>query len=77
MAPSNKYIKLISGLPQKLASILSQLRTGHTPLAKHLHCIGKVDSPNCPDCQQGEEMIQHFICTAWHTEKPDKPYAIA
>jgi ribonuclease HI len=59
--PSNKYLKLIANLPRKLASILSQLRTGHTPLAKHLHRIGKVDSPICPECQQGEETLQHFM----------------
>jgi hypothetical protein len=64
--PSNKYLKLIANLPWKLASILSQLRTGHTLLAKHLHHIGKVDSPICPECQQGEETLQHFMlhCTA-------------
>ena len=60
-APSNKYIKLITNLPRKLASILTQLRTGHSPLAKHLHCIGKTDSPLCPACQWAEESIQHFL----------------
>jgi hypothetical protein len=59
--PSDKYIKLITNLPRKLASILTQLRTGHAPLAKHLHRIGKNDSPICPACQQGEESIQHFL----------------
>ena len=60
-APSNKYVDLITPLPWKLASILSQLRTGHAPLAKHLHQIGKSDSPLCPACQQHDEMVQHFI----------------
>ena len=59
--PSNKYIDLVNPLPRKLASILSQLRTGHTPLAKHLHRIGKTNSLICPACQQSEEPIQHFI----------------
>jgi hypothetical protein len=59
--PSRKYIDLITDLPRKIASILSQLRTGHAPLAKHLHWIGKSDSPICPDCQQSEETIQHFL----------------
>jgi hypothetical protein len=35
--PSHKYIDLIMDLPQKITSILSQLRMGHAPLAKHLH----------------------------------------
>ena len=39
------------------ASILTQLRTGHAPLAKHLFCIGKVNSPICPECQQSEEPV--------------------
>ena len=64
--PSNKFISLITKLPRKLASILTQLRMGHAPLAKHLYHIGKIDSPTCPACQQSEEMVQHFIlhCTA-------------
>jgi len=59
--PSNKYINLVTELPRKLASILSQLRMGHTPLAKHLHCMGKTNSPICPACLQSEETIHHFM----------------
>ena len=59
--PSNKYLKLITPLPRKLASILSQLQTGHTPLANHLYCIGKTESLICPACQQVKETIQHFM----------------
>jgi hypothetical protein len=55
--PSDKYIKLITNIPRKLISILTQLQTGHAPLAKHLHCIGKRNSPTCPACQHGEESI--------------------
>lgn len=61
MIPMNKYLKLITLLPRKLASILSQLRTGHAPLAKHSHHIEKIDSPTCPACQQTDETIQHFM----------------
>ena len=60
-APSSKYVDLITGLPRKHASILTQLRTGHAPLAKHLFRIGKADSPICPACQQADETIQHYI----------------
>ena len=64
--PSNKLISLIAKLLRKLASILLQLRMGHMPLAKHLFCIRKIDSPTCPACQQSMESVQHFIlhCTA-------------
>ena len=60
-AMSEKYVQLITPLPRKLASILTQLRTGHVPLAKHLHHIGKNDSPKCPACQQRDETVQHFL----------------
>jgi hypothetical protein len=59
--PSTKYIDLVMPLPRKLASVLSQLRMGHTPLAKHLHHIGKADSPTCPACQQDDETVQHLM----------------
>ena len=69
--PSNKYINLITMLPRKLASILSQLRTGHTPLVKYLHCIRKTNPPICPACQQSKETVQHFIlhCPAHQTAR--------
>ncbi|KAF8219490.1 hypothetical protein L208DRAFT_1549876 [Tricholoma matsutake] len=43
-----------------------QLRTGHAPLAKHLHCIKKISSPTCPACQQNDETAEHLLlhCTA-------------
>jgi len=57
----DKYLKLITNLPRKHASILTQLRTGHAPLAKHLYCIGKIDSPTCPACQQNDETVEHLL----------------
>jgi zinc-binding in reverse transcriptase len=59
--PSDKFIKLTTKLPKKLSTILTQLRTGHAPLAKHLHRIKKADSPICPACLQNSETIQHFM----------------
>jgi len=71
MTPSNKYLKLITPLPRKLTSTLLQLRTGHVPLAKHLHHIRKADSLTCPACQQAKETIQHFLlhCPAHNTAR--------
>jgi ribonuclease HI len=60
-SPSNAYIKLITNLPRRLASTLTQLRTGHAPLAKHLHRIKKNDSPICPACLQCPETVHHLI----------------
>ncbi|KAJ7201171.1 hypothetical protein GGX14DRAFT_338206, partial [Mycena pura] len=50
---------------------LLQLRTGHIPLAKHLHRIQKADSPICPNCHQADESVAHFLlhCPAYHTAR--------
>ena len=71
MAILLRYLKLITDMPRKHASILTQLRTGHTPLAKHLYCIGKADSPTCPACQQNKETVEHLIlhCTVHCTAR--------
>ena len=63
-----KYLMLIAPLSRKAASILSQLRTGHVPLAKHLHHIGKINSLTCPACTQSKESVQHYIlhCPVHH-----------
>jgi ribonuclease HI len=69
--PSHKHIDLITKLPRKLASILTQLRTGHAPLAKHLFRLGKVNSPICPACLQNDETVQHLLlhCPAHQTAR--------
>jgi len=59
--PSKRYLKLVKPLRQKQASILYQLRTGHVPLAKHLHQFHKADSPQCPCCHQEEETVHHYL----------------
>jgi len=48
--PSSAFHKLTAELSRKQAALLIQLRSGHVPLAKHLHCIGKTESPVCPYC---------------------------
>ena len=70
-AMSNKYLTLIAALPRKAASILTQLRIGHAPLAKHLHHIGKADSPICPACLQHDKTIKHLMlhCPAHHAAR--------
>ena len=45
----------------KKTSIVTQLITGHAPLNKHLHRIGKAGLPLCPSCHEHEETIPHFI----------------
>jgi len=51
---------------KKTSQYPNTVMNGHTPLAKHLHCISKIDSPICPACQQGEESVQYSLlhCSA-------------
>ena len=60
-APSAAFQKLIRDIPRRHASILAQLRTGHIPLNKHLHRIGRAASPTCPVCEGGQESVLHFL----------------
>jgi ribonuclease HI len=60
-APSHGFRKLIAQLPRKHASILIQLRTGHAPLNRYLHKIGKITSALCPACGKREETVHHFL----------------
>ncbi|KAG2340462.1 hypothetical protein BDR05DRAFT_889759, partial [Suillus weaverae] len=39
------------------------LRTGHAPLNKHLHRIGKLESPHCPHCANIDETVYHVLIT--------------
>ncbi|KAJ7639653.1 hypothetical protein DFH06DRAFT_1001628 [Mycena polygramma] len=55
------YIELAEELPRSLAVLLLQLRTGHIPLARHLHKINKADSPICPCCRPADETVSHFL----------------
>jgi len=59
--PSKTFLKLIVPLPHNQAALLIQLRTGHVPLAKHLHHIGKADSPICLCCREREETVEHYL----------------
>ncbi|KAF7363687.1 RNA-directed DNA polymerase from transposon X-element [Mycena sanguinolenta] len=60
---AGSYITLADNLPRSLAVLLLQLRSGHVPLAKHLHRIQKADSPICPCCRQADEsVVRRKIC---------------
>ena len=57
----SSYQHALSSLPRKHTSLITQLITGHIPLAAFLHKIGAEDSPICPCCREGPETIAHFI----------------
>jgi len=61
-APSKKYLTLLQGLDRRQASLLTQLRTGHTSLNQHLFRIRKVESPVCPHCRGiTVETVRHLL----------------
>ena len=59
--PSNRYRKLITELPRRFVSILTQLRTNHIPLQAYLHRFKLANSPLCPHCEEAPETVTHFI----------------
>ena len=63
--PSDEFLKILSSLNRRQTSLLTQLRTGHAPLNKHLHTIQKSPTPNCPQptCASAIEDIHHLIFT--------------
>jgi ribonuclease HI len=65
--PSRKYLKLVSGLSCKKASLLFQLRSGHVPLRAHLFRISRADSAECLQCGARRETTHHFlmVCPAY------------
>ena len=52
---------IIPDTPRKSAVAAFRLLTGHDCLAKHLHRIGILQSPNCPLCSLNEEMDHHHL----------------
>ena len=60
---SSKFRKDTCDLTCRQMSLLIQLRSGHVPLNKHLHRIGKVDSPKSLACQVSNKTVHHFLVT--------------
>jgi hypothetical protein len=69
--PSLQFMKIVSLLTQRAASLLIQLRTGHIPLNKHLHRIGRSESQLCSMCPGQDKTIHHYImaCPAYAQER--------
>lgn len=69
--PSPAFARIMEGQPKWNTAALIQLRTGHIPLNKYLHKIGKRTSAICERCSQGEETVKHYLleCTAYSTER--------
>jgi hypothetical protein len=60
--PSNNYLKLMKHMTRRQSSLLIRLRTGHSPLNRHLWAIKVADSPGCNACgRDEEETVRHFL----------------
>jgi len=57
---SARYLKATEGLNRRQTSVLTQRRTGHIPLNKHLHRINRNDNPNCRHCTSTPEDVNNF-----------------
>jgi ribonuclease HI len=69
--PSGGYIKATLGLNRRQTSVLTQLRTDHTPLNGHLFRIKRAESPHCPHCPHITETTNHFLflCRKYATQR--------
>ena len=69
--PLSKFRKTTDQLSRRQAALLIQLRTGHIPLHKHLHRIGKVKSPRCPACISDDESVHNYLlmCPAYAIQR--------
>ena len=59
--PDTLFLRLTKEISKAQASVIFQLRSDHIPLRKHLHRIGKAESPTCALCRQGDETVHHFL----------------
>ncbi|KAG2335756.1 hypothetical protein BDR05DRAFT_897823, partial [Suillus weaverae] len=57
------FVKFTADFPKRLTGLFMALRTGHAPLNKHLHRIGKLESPHCPHCANIDETVYHVLIT--------------
>jgi len=71
-APSKKFMKAIGYLSKSKAGAMYQMRSGHIALNKHLHRIGRSDTPSCLQCNSGaQETVHHMLyeCTRYNRER--------
>jgi hypothetical protein len=59
--PSKSYHKETAGLTRAQTSLITQLRTGHIPLNRHLHRIKRATTPICPACSKADETVHHYL----------------
>lgn len=70
--PSNKFLYLVDKMSRSQSAILTQLRTGHSPLNNHLFRIRCSETPVCPHCGNlTVETVCHFLlqCPQYQQER--------
>ncbi|XP_048000291.1 uncharacterized protein LOC125237341 [Leguminivora glycinivorella] len=69
--PDARLTKRLLTLNRASLRIIVGNITGHCPLNKHLHVIGKTDSPLCRGCLSAEETVAHVIleCEGVNTQR--------
>jgi hypothetical protein len=61
--PNAKESKQLINMSRRALKGVTDILTGHCALQKHLHTLGKVDSPLCPSCgEEEEESVEHYLC---------------
>ena len=57
--------KIEKAWPRKQRSMFCRLRTGHCKQLQNFqhNKLGKGESALCPKCEEGDETIEHIICT--------------
>jgi hypothetical protein len=59
---SKSYLKLVKHMTRRQSSLLIRLRTGHSPLNRHLWNIKVTNNPGCRSCGRDEdEDVRHFL----------------
>ena len=71
--PDASFLRLTKEISKSQASTVFQLRSKHIALCKHLHRIGKSDSPTCLSCGRDDETVHHFLfdCPAHQHARSD------
>ena len=70
MPPSNAIGKFYMKCDRRDASLITQLRSQHIPLASYLHRIKAIDSNLCQRCGV-PETVDHFLltCQRWRSQR--------
>ena len=70
--PGKHTMRIYGTLTREEASILTQVRTGHTYLNAYLKRVGKIDSARCA-CGEDNETVKHVIlsCPQWQIARQE------